>query len=141
MASSSSNVSVSPSAVMENGSEPGVKNRCKHEHRKDQAAAPRLQPCVGQNTDEVEHHHQQREFEAHPEHQQQVDQETEIAVAGQRRHLHVAAHGQQELQSLGHHHVRQHRTGDEEQCRRHHERDREPFSFWYKPGVMNAQSW
>ena len=103
----------------------GGGDRREGEHSEDHAAPPGLELLVAEHPDGVEHDDQQREFEADAEHQQQVDQEAEVLVAGQRGHLHVASHGQQEVQRLGQHHVGQDGARDEQGGGRDHERHRE----------------
>ena len=125
MATSSSTVSASASASIENGIRTRGRERGEDEQPEDQPPPPRLEPLVGEHADEVEHDDQQRELEADAEHQQQVDQEPEVLVAGQRGDLHVAADGQQEVQRLRQHHVGQHRAGDEQHRADADERDRE----------------
>ena len=108
----------------------GIRTRCRDrgegEDPEDQSAPPLLEPFVREHSDNVEHDDQQWKLETDPEHQQQVDQEPEVAVAGKRGDLDVAADGQQEVQGLGQDHVGQYRTGHEQRRGRHHERNGEP---------------
>ena len=85
-----------------------------HEQAEDQPAPPRLEPRVGEHADRVEHDHEQRQLEAHPEDDQQGDEEREVGVAGQAGDLHVRPDLQQERQALGDDEVGQHRARDEQ---------------------------
>ncbi len=108
----------------------------------DQTPAPRLEPLVGEDTDEVQHDDQQRELEADTEHQQQVDQKAEVLVTGQRRHLHIAADGEQELEGLRQHHVGEDGARDEQRRAQPYEHHGEAAFLVVEPGgVMNAHSW
>ena len=104
---------------------PRRRERREHEQPEDQPSPPARELGVGDDPDAVEHDHQQRQLEAHPEDDQQGDEQAEVVGAPQHRGLDVAADGEQELQGLGDDVVREHRPGAEQHHGHRDERVRE----------------
>ena len=120
-----SNRTVSASARAKHGERvrPRGDHGGEHEQTERQAAPPRLESCVAENPDQVERHDDQRHLEADAEDDQQMQDETEVLPTVEGGHLNVVADGEQEVERLRDHQVRQDAARDEQRRGRGDERD------------------